>query len=534
MATDGLEGQSQRRGHPDDSGFTMIEVIVAMVIFAGFTVALLSLTLAAQALGVANRDRVAATNLAAREIDIVRSQFYSSSSAAQNLVDAGTVTNPDQLSGGTAGHPLVLDGTAYTVVRTASWSAVLGSASACDGGTLFANAPVRVTVTVTWASMGSVKPVVNSALMSPGKGNGISSTAAFAAVKVVDSAGAPNPGRGVKVTGSNGDARTGVTDASGCAILQLTPGASGAQYRAQLTDSGYMDIVNGITDPGRDLGLVLPGTLNTAAGSTPFTYDLPGHITLAVVDADGAPADDATVAALGLTATVRITGPHTPGTAFSKDVSLATGSTALPDDLWPTTFAVDFNPTGAADPTTVPLVVHPGQTSIVRLTLPSAQVQITGGPPAMSSVVVVPAGTPCGATSRRADPTGFALMPGTWDLYADGSGYSCSAGPAGVTVASGATVAVPWTDTTLQVTGATDPRVLRAVPVDGTVAPGCPAPAAQTTALVLTPAMSGAQQVPAGSWYLYWASAAGTCETGVGEVAAPYGQATTYPIGVAP
>jgi hypothetical protein len=214
-------------------------------------------------------------------------------------------------------------------------------------------------------------------------------------------------------------------------------------------------------------------------------------------------------------------------------VTLTGGSTSLPDDLWPTTYAVDFNPTGGPV-VPIPVVVRPGQPITVVLTIPAAKMTVTGGPPALTSVVLVPTGTPCLPASRRVVPTGFSLLPGTWDLYADGSGYTCSAGPTAVVVVSGATVVVPWTPTTLQVTGPIDPRVLRAAPAGTTTVPGCPTTAAQTTALVLTAAQTGPQPVPAGTWYLYWANSTGTCQTGVGQVVVPYGHATTYTMVVGP
>ncbi|MBU4216078.1 MAG: prepilin-type N-terminal cleavage/methylation domain-containing protein [Actinobacteria bacterium] len=526
----------QRRGvrlpaRGDDSGFSLIEVVVAMVLFAGFAAALLTLLLASQAMGVSNRNRIAATNLAAREIDTVRSTFFASTTAAQDLVNQGAATNPDPLAGGTAGSALVVDGTAYTVVRTSVWNPVVGGASACDGGSLSANAAVLVTVTVTWPNMGSVEPVTNSALMSPGKGKGLSGTAAFAAVKVIDSAGAPNPGRGVKVVGANGDTRSGLTDDAGCAVVQLAPGTAGSQYRAVLTDTGYMDVLAGVTNPERALGLVLPGSLNTSAGSTPFTYDKPGHIVLTVVDANGDPADGATVAALGLTAQVRKTGPAGPN--FDQPIALTGTSTTVAANLWPTTYAVDFNPAGLSPaPAPVATNVNPGATTTVTLQLPAAKVQVNGGPPALTSVVVVPAGAACDATSRRVNPTGFSVLPGTWDLYADGTGYTCSPGPTAIKVAAGDVQTVTWASTTLAVTGSSDPRVLRAVPAAAVTGPACPASAAQTTALVLTDARTGPQQIPAGSWYLYWANAAGVCQSlvGSGPVGAPYGQATTVTV----
>lgn len=516
----------------DDSGFSLIEVVVAMVLFAGFVAALLTLLLATQALGVSNRNRVAAANLAAREVDYVRSTFFSSSSAAQSLVDEGTVANPHPLAGGSAGSPLVVDGTSYTVQRTSVWSPVVGSASACDGGALVANAAVLVTVTVTWPNMGSVDPITNSALLSPGKGNGLPGTASFAAVKVIDSTGAVNPGRGVKVVGTNGDTRTAITDAAGCAVVQLTPGSAGAQYTAELTDTGYMDVVGGISNPTRALGLVLPGTLNTAAGSTPFTYDRPGHIVLKVVDANGVAADDDTVAALGLSADVRMTGTG-PIAGFNETITLTGGSTSVSADLWPTTYAVEFNPTGADPaPDATTAVVSPGQTTTITLQLPAARMSVTDGPPALSAVILVAAGQPCDTSARRVNPSSFSVLPGTWDLYAEGAGYTCSPGPTGLAVAAGDELAVTWGTTTLAVTGSADPRVLRAVSADVVTGTACPDTTAQSTALVLTEARTAAQLVPAGSWYLYWDGDDGTCAAlvGTGPVDVPYDVATTVTV----
>jgi prepilin-type N-terminal cleavage/methylation domain-containing protein len=511
----------------DDAGFSLLEVILAMALFAGFVAALLSLTLSAQALGVSNRNRVAAISLAERELEIVKATFYTPG-APQAVVDAGAVTNANPLSGGTVGDPLVVDGTSYTVVRTAAWKPSLGSSSPCDGGSVTGHPPVAVTVTVTWPNMGTVRPVTVSAVLSPSKDDGAATTSAYAAVKVIDAAGDPNPGRGVRVTGSNGDVHTGSTDSAGCAVLQLFPGASGATYVAQLTDTDRIDIVGGIPDPTRSLGMVSIGDMNTAAGSTPFTYDSPGTIVLKVVNADGSVPSDATVAAQGLSADLRLLGVG-PISWTDQTIALTQATTTVPTALWPTDYAVDFDPTGSS-PSTVLVPLTPGGTRTVTLTLPAAQVTVADEPPALTAVIAVPAGGTCDATSARFSPSTFALSAGTWDFYAEGTGYTCSAGPSGVVVPTGGTQTVTWAATTLQVDNASDPRTLRAVQVSGLTVPTCPSATDQAAAVTLTSALSGPQDLPPGSWYLYWAQGA-TCEEPIGYVSVPYGVATVYTMG---
>src|SRR5690606_3142529 len=105
-----------------DSGMSLVELIVAVVVLAIVASAVLGIILQAQSATVNNRARVAAANLAARELDIVRELFTRTSTSPVEIANAGTQTNPNPLAGGTAGQPLQMDGTAYTVVRSVAWN----------------------------------------------------------------------------------------------------------------------------------------------------------------------------------------------------------------------------------------------------------------------------------------------------------------------------------------------------------------------------------------------------------------------------
>ncbi len=200
----------------DESGFTLIELVVAMVCLTAMAMAVIGVIVNSQSQSMTNRNRVAAANLAAREIDLVREQFGASDSGPIDVANEGLRVNPHPLTGGTAGQPLVVDGVPYTVTRAVEWNITGTGASACEGGSLVAYPSLGVTVSVTWPSMGSVQPVQNSAAFAPDKDTGVSTTDSFIASKVVDQDGKPLANIPVNA-GS-----TAYTDSTGCAIIRVS------------------------------------------------------------------------------------------------------------------------------------------------------------------------------------------------------------------------------------------------------------------------------------------------------------------------
>ncbi len=125
---------------------SLVEVVVAMVVLAIMASAVLGIILKAQAAGVNNRARISAANLAAREIDILRDEFGRTSDAPATIAASGVVVNPHPLAGGTAGAPLTVDGTQYTVTRSVAWAITGSGDSACEGGSLVDYPTLAVTV----------------------------------------------------------------------------------------------------------------------------------------------------------------------------------------------------------------------------------------------------------------------------------------------------------------------------------------------------------------------------------------------------
>ena len=150
-----------------DDGFTLVEMMVSLVILSivssGFAY---GLTLAM----VTTRDdraRVQASNLAARELEIVRNEFGATKTAPTELGSTSQVTNPHQLPGGQTGKALNLDGRNFTVVRTVEWLPSGTGTSPCDGGSVVTYPSLGVNVRVYWQDAGETRDVESNTVLTP-------------------------------------------------------------------------------------------------------------------------------------------------------------------------------------------------------------------------------------------------------------------------------------------------------------------------------------------------------------------------------
>lgn len=478
-----------------DGGMSLVEVVVAVVVLAIVSASVLAIILQSQSAGADNRSRIAAANLAAREIDLVREQFGRSKDAPVQIANAGTVTNPHSLEGQMAGTELVVDGTPYTVTRSASWNITGDGESACEGGSLVKYPSLAISVSVTWPNMGSIKPVVSHTALAPTKGNGVPSTSSFVAVGVVDSAGAANPGRAVRVVGSNGETRSGLTDASGCAVITVNPSTSGTAYTAELTDTGYVD-VNGAANPSRTVGTLTPGQLNN---NVKIAYDRAASLRVSIVDEAGSPVSDADVAGSQIT----VISTEATGSTGSQ-LRTVTGAVTTIGELWPTTYGAFYGSTAPAEGYSS-ILLTPGDTGELDVKIALAQVTIFDAPPGTNRVLAVPAGQECSSSdAREVDPENFTLLPGAWTFFAEGAAFGCSPGPTAVTIESGQNI-VTWGVTTLRVNGAPSAGTLWALNASlvGSSLSTCPAPAESGAALNVDAARSGPVEIPAGDWYVF-------------------------------
>jgi len=245
----------------DDDGVTLMEVMIAFTLLMVLSATVAGGLLAVQKSAFRSKERSAAANLAAREIEITRNWFHSADTAPAAVMAAGDVTNGNPLPGQTGA--LVVDNVPYTVKREVAWLVTGTGVSACDGGSIVSYPSISVHVQVTWPNMGNVAPIVSDTVLTPPK-SVLNTTSAYIAVKVVDRDGQPNEGRTVTAVGPSGSL-TDTTGPDGCATFVL--GTAGT-YTLSVTEgsSGYVTF-NGATS---QTATVTAGSLTVRS----FSYDL--------------------------------------------------------------------------------------------------------------------------------------------------------------------------------------------------------------------------------------------------------------------
>ncbi len=381
----------------DESGLTIVELLVAMIIFAMVALSL-AYTLQMALLSTRDdRDRVQAAHLAARELEIARNDFGSTTTGPATLGATSVVTNPHPLPGGTAGQPLRVDGTSYTVVRTVQWLPGGTGSSPCDGGAAVTYPSLGVNVKVSWTSMHGTPPVESNTILTPPKGT-LNTNMAFVAAKVIGATGTGLGGVPVTLTGPGGSFVVTTAD-DGCAVFSLSTTGS---YAATIGSAGYVtfDGQPGATKSGIS---VAAGTMQQVN----FTYDRAATLTVTFAHDwhHGLPSP-------------------LPGLTYfnqglvplgTKAISPGATSTTI-GSLWPFSdgYSVWAGTCKQSDPTTTgqsrpaPVVVAPGASGTVAMPLASLSIDVTtvaNAPLSGYRVVATPA-----------DPTGCAGPEATLTL----------------------------------------------------------------------------------------------------------------------
>jgi prepilin-type N-terminal cleavage/methylation domain-containing protein len=306
-----------RGTHESDAGMTLIELMWAMVIFAFVATATVGALEMALKTTRSDRSRVAASDLAARELEIVRNTFTGSASGPGLITDA---TNPDPLPGGTAGSPLVVDNVPYTVSRNTEWIIAGTGKSPCDGGATVTYPSMAVKISVTWSLMGNTQPVTAYTVLTPSK-NWVSSTSnGYAAIKVLDSTASPVKNTQVTLTGPGGT-MTDTTSDDGCAVFSTS---SVGSWTASINQTGYVDFYgnqNATKNVTIAVGGLVQATINydkaataTVQEATQAGYNLPTSLPwLTFANTGLQPTGTRYVQAAGATTTVTSLWPFTDG-----------------------------------------------------------------------------------------------------------------------------------------------------------------------------------------------------------------------------
>lgn len=376
--------RGQRDFEARDSGFTLIEVIVAFALFLSLISASIVLLTWIQRTTRDNSYRTTGTNLAARELAVTADAF-NSQTRGPKTVQINEVVNPNPLAGGTDGDPLVIDNVPYTVKRTAQWASVgSAAASTCDEGTNKELAYLRVHVEVTWPGAES-RPVEMNTVLTPMKGT-YSISDGHIGLRVIDTDGLPREGQAVTISGPSGT-KTASTAEDGCVLFAfLTPGS----YTVTLDSSGYVDL----TGTKKSVQTVTVATGQLWRGTV--SYDRSAKLNVAFT----------TTAGYALPATNNI--PLMLSTSAGTFERAGTGNSRTVTDLWPYPSGyeiwagrcLDNDPANLGEARPPVVVSDPGvTTSNVGIPLAPLSVKGTGAVTATSKPSIDNPKSPCPATT---------------------------------------------------------------------------------------------------------------------------------------
>ncbi|ROS58980.1 hypothetical protein EDF38_1820 [Frigoribacterium sp. PhB160] len=217
-----------------DAGLSIIEVVVALLVFAIITTGSIVAVGTVLSMTADNRSREIAANLASQAVDTARS--------VTDIADIASSTTP-----------VSLNGVDFTVKQSASWITTTGLDSACTPANASSNGSLlykRLNVTVSWSGMRpSTQAVRSDTVIAPGsKINDPERGTILVTVNGADGAGVAGvtvtiePDSGTSTPGKTLDASSvpGLTNADGCAVAtKVVPGsykitlsrADGQEYR---------------------------------------------------------------------------------------------------------------------------------------------------------------------------------------------------------------------------------------------------------------------------------------------------------------
>jgi prepilin-type N-terminal cleavage/methylation domain-containing protein len=247
------------RPQPAEDGFTIMEVVVATVIFALAATVLAGLFAKTLGLAQSNTQRTTAANLATTQMEKLR---------AMRALDIPASTTT----------AVTVGGTTYQVAQTAVFGTPNGTA--CNGTGAISSK--RITVLVTWPNMGNVQPVRSDTIRTLGTGtDDLSDSTGAVAVSVQNAAGTGTNGISVTLKTAPGGVVVGTqtAGADGCAVFA---GLAVGNYTASANTAGYVNLDGTQATSSSGVGIT---ALNVSKVVLP--YDLLGGLSVNPVATGG-------------------------------------------------------------------------------------------------------------------------------------------------------------------------------------------------------------------------------------------------------
>ncbi|MFS0867146.1 carboxypeptidase regulatory-like domain-containing protein [Microbacterium sp. 179-B 1A2 NHS] len=423
-----------------DEGFTLVEVIVAMLVFMIIVTGFLYTMTASLIATRDTRARVVAANLASQQIDLIR-----------DVSSTFDVTNTSH------DHDIQVNSDRYHVDVSTSWQTASGTTASCEAGAATgALAYKRISVEVAWGDGDDRSVHSDTAIAPASKIN--DPTLGTVLVGVVNSAGTAVSGATVSLSPSGGVASVS-TDSDGCAYLLKVPAGT---YTVTVSKTGYVSEQH-VASPTADV-IVTAGSSSRAsfaydeaatysltyAGNVAGTVHIPTDLTTSFVSTYGSSQFTATTSAKTKSYSLYpIPSGYSvlPGTYAETPGSPSTSCLSPDPSEWadaPGKVGLRPEPVAGTPGSTVPVPVPMG---IVRLTNANgsgthlkAVYDITSpganGDPGCAAGMTYTFGSIVSSNSAT-----FALPSGTWRLYRGNSSSQTSVVSSGISIVTGGTMA---------------------------------------------------------------------------------------------
>lgn len=405
-----------------EAGLTLIELLVALTIFAILAGGIVMLIDSGLALARNNRNRTIAANLASQEMDKVRQTAFTA------------------LPVGLVATDVAVDGVHYIVNRDSEWVNNNSTTGACDSANA-APKVLRVSVDVTWPDMRGVLPARSATVLTPPVGSYDPNTGHIS-VKVRDRDAVLLGAVPVRVVGPGIDRIVTTTDAlgtsPGCAFFTFLPAGT---YTVSLGLAGYVDR-QGNASPFQTAGVTVG-----AVSSVAFDYDQAATFQLTFATPDGGTPVSGLPLTLGNTAFLPAGTKIYTGTGLARSITnlypasdgyaVWAGDCADADPEGKDASANAYWPGAQRDPA-LETTAGGVTTGTVILRSVDVEYQEISAPDGSDTVVALHAadnGCPSGETLTLAtftDNTGnarVALPYGTWTLQVPGHSPSSGSWP---------------------------------------------------------------------------------------------------------
>src|SRR5581483_5190263 len=383
----------------DESGFTMVEMIVAILVFAILIVGVTATMSTSLNMVRNDRNRSVAANLASQEMDTVRSTDSTDLPIGQTV----TVQNVDTVP--------------YTITRETEWVTKNASSGACDAPPGSRPAYLRVNVEVTWPSMNGIPPVDAHTILTPPVG-AYDPNSGHIAVKVVDRDGFGEGGISVAIAGPQNSSQ--LTNSDGCAFFAFIPAGT---YTVTASAGGYVDL-QGVASPSQPASVVVGATT-----SVQFQYDRAATLQLTMAGSVfGSAAPSSLTISLYNTHILPAGVASFPGSGNPRTIS---GRFPYADgyEVWAGDCA-EADPAGYPGGSRTTVAVDPGAVTSATVLLPEIRITVqqdlgggTMAPVPGKQVNAVGCGGADNFSIGQTDATGqivFALPYGTWQISVDG------------------------------------------------------------------------------------------------------------------